>query len=376
MIQAKHELLSALASVLEQMAPGAAPPSAFESPKLAAHGDLAITAAMPLARALKKSPRDLAHTLVERLGATAAGQRWVQAFEIAGPGFVNLRLAPAAKQAVVAQVLRAGNAFGHQPASDRRVLVWDLSRIGADQSADDQNDGDPELLFIHGGGWMSGSRKGNRLAWVTEHGYAVASISYRLSPEALFPAQIHDVKAAVRWLRAHADDYGYDAERIGVCGSSAGGHLALLLATGGDVPALEGSVGEHLDESSRVQAVVDYYGATDFVLRSKTQPEKTEEPTGSAYQLLAGKATEQPEKARLASPAWQVTSDDPPLLILHGVKDTTVLIDQAERILEAYREAGLQVSYHALQDSKHGGPEFYSGINRERVEAFFKRHLP
>ncbi len=123
MIQAKQELLSALASVLEQMAPGAAPPSAFESPKLAAHGDLAITAAMPLARTLKKNPRELAQALVERLGATPAAQRWVQAFEIAGPGFVNLRLTAAAKQAVVAEVLRDGPGFGRRPASGQRVLV-------------------------------------------------------------------------------------------------------------------------------------------------------------------------------------------------------------------------------------------------------------
>ena len=123
MIQAKQELQSALASVLEQMAPGTAPPSAFESPKVAVHGDLAITAAMPLARSLKKNPREIAQMLVERLSATPAARRWVQGCEIAGPGFVNLRLAPAAKQAVVAEVLRDGAAFGRQPPCARSVLV-------------------------------------------------------------------------------------------------------------------------------------------------------------------------------------------------------------------------------------------------------------
>ena len=103
MIQAKQELLQALEAVLAQMAPGAGVPSAFESPKVAAHGDLAITAAMPLARSLKKNPRELAQQLVEQLSAQPAATRWVQAFEIAGPGFVNLRLAPAAKQAIVAR---------------------------------------------------------------------------------------------------------------------------------------------------------------------------------------------------------------------------------------------------------------------------------
>ncbi|HYN62950.1 MAG TPA: arginine--tRNA ligase [Rubrivivax sp.] len=123
MIQAKLELLQALEAVLAQMAPGAAPPSAFESPKVAAHGDLAITAAMPLARSLKKNPRELAQRLVELLQEQPAAKRWVQGIEIAGPGFVNLRLAPAAKQAVVAEVLHAGAAFGRRAGRDERVLV-------------------------------------------------------------------------------------------------------------------------------------------------------------------------------------------------------------------------------------------------------------
>ena len=123
MIQAKQELLQALQAVLAQMAPGAAVVCAFESPKLATHGDLAITAAMGLARSLKKNPRELAATLVEQLRAQAAVQRWVQDLEIAGPCFVNLRLKPAARQAVVAEVLRDATAFGHRPQRDERVLV-------------------------------------------------------------------------------------------------------------------------------------------------------------------------------------------------------------------------------------------------------------
>jgi arginyl-tRNA synthetase len=125
MIQAKQEMLQALQAVLAQMAPDAAsaPVAAFESPKQAAHGDLAITAAMSLARALKKNPRELAQQLVEHLQAQPAAQRWVQAFEIAGPGFVNLRLVPAAKQGIVAEVLRAGADFGRRPARGQRALV-------------------------------------------------------------------------------------------------------------------------------------------------------------------------------------------------------------------------------------------------------------
>jgi arginyl-tRNA synthetase len=123
MIQVKKELLQALQEVLTQMAPDTAPPAAFESPKLAAHGDLAVTAAMPLARALKKNPRELAQALIDALQRNPAVQRWVQDVEIAGPGFVNLRLSDSAKQTVVAEVLQAGAAFGRQAADARRVLV-------------------------------------------------------------------------------------------------------------------------------------------------------------------------------------------------------------------------------------------------------------
>jgi arginyl-tRNA synthetase len=123
MIQAKQELLQALAAALGELAPGSAPAAAFESPKQAAHGDLAITAAMGLARSLKKNPRELAQALVDALNRQPAVQRWVQALEIAGPGFINLRLAPAAKQAVVTEVLAAGAAFGRKPANGQRVMV-------------------------------------------------------------------------------------------------------------------------------------------------------------------------------------------------------------------------------------------------------------
>ena len=123
MIQAKQELLQALVAALAELAPDAPPAAAFESPKLAAHGDLAVTAAMQLARTLKKNPRELAAALVAALQRQPAVQRWVQALEVAGPGFINLRLLPAARQAVVAEVLAAGASFGHQPAGGSPVMV-------------------------------------------------------------------------------------------------------------------------------------------------------------------------------------------------------------------------------------------------------------
>ena len=123
MIQAKQELLRALQEALAELAPGADIAAAFESPKQAAHGDLACTAAMQLAKPLKKNPRELAQVLIDALGRRAAVQQWVQAMEIAGPGFINLRLKPAAKQAIVAEVLREGDAFGRQPANGQHLMV-------------------------------------------------------------------------------------------------------------------------------------------------------------------------------------------------------------------------------------------------------------
>ena len=153
------------------------------------------------------------------------------------------------------------------------------------------------VIFIHGGGWKNGDRTRCRLAWVAEHGYAIASVEYRLSHEAQFPAQIHDCKGALRWLRAHQDQYGYDSKRVVVAGTSAGGHLAALLGTSGDVDALEGTSIGHSDQSSRVQGIIDYYGPTDFILRSKTHPEKTEDPDGSVYKLLGGPVSEKQDLA-------------------------------------------------------------------------------
>lgn len=209
----------------------------------------------------------------------------------------------------------------------------------------------PLVVFIHGGGWRNGSYKRCHTKWLTEYGYAVASVGYRLTDKAIFPAQVHDCKAAIRWLRAHAADYGYDATRIGVAGTSAGGYLALMMGVTGkagkasatskaknDKHELEGKVGEHLEQSSAVHAIVDYYGPSDFVLRSQNQPSKTESEDGSVYKLLGGPASKHIALAKLASPVFHVTKDDPPLLIIHGEKDTTVKPDQAKRMADVYRK--------------------------------------
>lgn len=233
----------------------------------------------------------------------------------------------------------------------------------------------PLVVWIHGGGWRGGSKEKCEVKWLPDHGYSVASISYRLTDKAIFPAQIHDCKSAVRWLRANADRYGYSTKKIAVAGSSAGGHLAALMGTTGDVKELEGTVGGNLDHSSRVDAVVDYYGATDFVQRSKTQPHRANEEGSVVYRLLGGGADKRVDLAKLASAAFHVTPDDPPFLVFHGDGDKTVLLDQSQRIVEVYSDAKLPIALHVLKGAGHGGSVFYEGQNRELVVAFLDKHL-
>lgn len=233
------------------------------------------------------------------------------------------------------------------------------------------------IVWIHGGGWRQGSRKSPRIKFITQHGFALASISYRFTPDSTFPAQIHDCKAAIRWLRAHSKEHGYDATKIGVAGSSAGGHLALLVGTSGDVKELEGELGEHSDESSRVQAIVDYFGPSDFPLRETTNPERALTTKSGSFALLDGVKTGKvnQKKAKTASPVTWVSKDDPPLLIIHGKADDVVLPVQAERMKAVYEEAKLNVTMMLHPTAKHGTKTLFAGEYKDAMIKFFKRAL-
>ena len=233
----------------------------------------------------------------------------------------------------------------------------------------------PLVVYIHGGSWRAGSYRSCELASLTEQGFAVASIEHRFTNVAIFPAQIHDCKGAIRWLRANAAKYGYDASRIGVTGTSAGGHLAVLLGTSGDVADLEGTVGGNLDQSSRVAAVIDYFGPTDFVLRAKTHPERANAVGSSTYGLLGGPAIEKTDQARRASGVTYVSAGDPPLLIIHGDQDKTVYLDQSESIRKAYEAAKLEVDMILVPGGGHGGKVFFTGENFRRAQEFLEKHL-
>jgi acetyl esterase/lipase len=233
-------------------------------------------------------------------------------------------------------------------------------------------EGSPLVVWVHGGGWKSGSKQNCFVKWLSNFGYTVASINYRLVDVAKWPAQLHDCKGAIRWLRANAQTYGYNPDCVIAAGASAGGHLVALLGTTGDNDELEGTVGGNGDQSSRVQAVVDYYGATDFPLRSKTQSWKVNKPGSVVYNLLGGPANQLVDKAKQASAKFHVTSDDAPLLVFHGVKDTTVLINQTDALEEAYKKHNLPVAVSRLKDAGHGGFVFYSAENAAHLCEFLE----
>jgi acetyl esterase/lipase len=231
----------------------------------------------------------------------------------------------------------------------------------------------PVIVWIHGGGWQNGNKDSGagRLAPLLAGGeYIGASIGYRLSGEATWPAQIYDCKAAIRWLRASAAQYNIDPERIGLWGSSAGGHLVSLLGTSGEVKELEGN-GGNAGYSSRVACVVDFCGPSDFLAFGLQSP-RMQQPEAPLYKLFGGPLAEKETQARAASPVTHVSADDPPFLVVHGTQDNTVPVKQAELFEAALKKAGVDVTYVKMEGGGHGigGPE----ITR-RVGQFFARHL-
>ncbi|HYH46419.1 MAG TPA: alpha/beta hydrolase, partial [Thermoanaerobaculia bacterium] len=230
----------------------------------------------------------------------------------------------------------------------------------------------PLVIYVHGGGWKSGSRLPipARVSGFCSHGYAVASLDYRLSTVAVWPAQLHDVKGAVRWLRANAATYGLDPDRFAAWGESAGGHLAMLLGTTGGLGAvtvgnltldLEGTTGGVPAVSSRVQAVIDGYGATDFLqMRFYPTTGNHDASTSDESRLLGGAIHTLPERAATANPVTWVSPDDPPFLVLHGTVDKINPFNQAQLLVEALRAAGVPVTFRPVLNAAHGGIAFES----------------
>jgi acetyl esterase/lipase len=234
----------------------------------------------------------------------------------------------------------------------------------------------PVIAFIHGGGWRNGNKSrahGQLIPFVRSGNYAGVSIGYRLTDEGSWPVQIHDCKAAIRWIRANADKYGFDPDRIGIMGTSAGGHLVAMLGTSGDVKPLEGDLGDFDETSSRVQCVVDFYGPTELLTMGNEGRIKHDAPGSPEAKLVGGPLQETKGVAKAASPITYVTKDDPPFLIIHGNADPTVPYAQSTVFQKRLKEAGVEATLITIEGGGHGG--FRNRKMRDTVAAFFDKHL-
>jgi acetyl esterase/lipase len=202
----------------------------------------------------------------------------------------------------------------------------------------------PVIVFIHGGGYVSGDKAAivpGLVSAANRRGFAVVSVGYRLLDEADFPAQIHDVKAAIRWVRASAGAYAFDAGRIAAWGTSAGGHLAALAGTSEGVALLEDPSLGHADEAAGVNAVVDWYGPADFVaLRDHLEAERRLSGGGVTFPLdyITQRIDDSPELVEAANPATHADPGDPPIFIRHGDADEVVPAQQSLALAEALVE--------------------------------------
>jgi acetyl esterase/lipase len=232
----------------------------------------------------------------------------------------------------------------------------------------------PLLVWVHGGAWRNGTKAGAPLQFV-DNGFAVASLDFRQSTDARFPAMVHDIKSAIRFLRANAAKFGYRADRIAIAGNSSGAHLAALVGVTNGNAELEGNEG-NAGPSSNVQAIVSYYGASNLMtILSQSTPYGlgVREP---ALELLLGALPAQtPALAKLASPVTHVDRNDPPLFLLHGDQDPQMPINQSHELDGAYKKLRLDVTFDVVHGAAHGGDAFFAPEQLSRVVAFLRRTI-
>lgn len=256
-----------------------------------------------------------------------------------------------------------------------RILRADLAYPG-----DAPSKPRPAVLWIHGGGWSNGSHKGNGAQWLADHGYFTMSVEYRLVAESPWPAQLEDCKLAVRWLRAHAARYHVDPDRIGVWGSSAGGHLAACLGTMNDL--FEGE-GGFTGQSSAVQAVADFYGPVDFTGGGPHGRAAYYHNHPVLKALFGGSFDDRSAVWKEGSPITHVDAKDPPFFIAHGDQDRTVPISQSKNMADALSKAGIPVELVVVKGAGHGMKASEQGpapvpdpaTLKAKVLAFFDRCL-
>jgi acetyl esterase/lipase len=234
----------------------------------------------------------------------------------------------------------------------------------------------PLIVWVHGGAWRSGSKAEMPLGKLVEEGYAVASVDYRLSPEARFPAQIHDLKAAIRFLRGHSSQWRIPSKNILVAGDSAGGHLAALVGVSNGHPELEGEKGTDRVESSDVQGIMSFYGGANLttILKQST-PHGLSVRVPALELLLGGQPEDLPVLARLASPVFHVNRRSPPLLLLHGDQDPQMPINQALELWGAYKKVNAPVQLEVVYGAGHGGAAFYDTERLAVVKNFLRRNF-
>ncbi len=239
-----------------------------------------------------------------------------------------------------------------------------------------QGENPPLIVYVHGGGWRAGSKEDVPIADLYDRGFAIASVNYRLSTQAVFPAQVHDIKAALRFLRANASRLHINATKIGILGSSAGGHLAALVGVTNGNKELEGKVGEHLGQSSDVQVIVSYYGASNLeTILSQSTPAGRDFRIPALKLLLGDTPDKKPELAKLASPVAHLDKKDPPLMLIHGDVDPQMPPQQSQELTKACEDMGLPVALLMLPGSLHGGAEFYDDERTDIVAKFLDKML-
>ena len=237
----------------------------------------------------------------------------------------------------------------------------------------DANARSPLIVWVHGGAWRSGSKKDMPLGKLVAKGYAVASVDYRLSSQAKFPAQIHDLKAAVRFLRGHGADWKLPVKKILIAGDSAGGHLAALVGVSNGHAELEGNLGSDRAQSSDVQSIISFYGGANLttILKQST-PHGLSVRVPALDLLLGGQPDDVPALARLASPVFQVDKNDPPLLLLHGDQDPQMPVNQALELVGAYQKVKAPVQLEIVHGAAHGGAMFYDEERLAVVRKFLR----
>lgn len=247
----------------------------------------------------------------------------------------------------------------------------------------------PVIISIHGGAFMGCDKADCQIMPMLEglkRGYAVVGLNYRLSGEAQFPALVYDAKAAVRWLRASAAQYKLDPEKIAAWGGSAGGYLSAMLGVSAGIAELEDLSMGNPDQPSNVQAVVDWFGPTNFLKMDEQLAATGLGPTAgqehsnehSPESLLLGqKITEIPERVRAANPETYIRSDAPPFLIQHGKKDAVVPVQQSIEFAEKLKSvlADQMITLVLIGDGEHGDPKFETPENVKFVLDFLDKHL-